>query len=90
MNQGPSWQADNSSDSQEIPRIYGTRKLVINALPRTRHLPEPEADQYIPIHSTSSWSILTLSYLLFLVFQVAYFTQTSPIESLYAFRRDGN
>lgn len=47
MNQVPSWHANGFLDSQEILRIYEARKF-INAFTRTRHVPEPEADQSSP------------------------------------------
>jgi hypothetical protein len=37
MEQSPSWEAETSLATQEIPRIYGTRRF-ITAFTRARHL----------------------------------------------------
>jgi len=34
--QSPSWEANSHSGSQEIPRLYGTRRF-ITVFPRARH-----------------------------------------------------
>jgi len=62
MEQSPSWEANWSAVSQEIPAFYGTRRF-ITALTSARHLSLPWASSIQSTHpdSTSRRSILILS-----------------------------
>ena len=85
MVQSPSWEANWFAASQEIPRIYGTRRF-ITAFTSFRH---PSLSWASPIQSTcpqpTSWrSILILSTHLRLGLPSGLFPSGFPTRSLYA------
>jgi hypothetical protein len=83
MEQSPSWEANRSSASQEIPSFYGTRRF-ITAFTRARHLPLAWtiSIQSMPPHPT--WSILILSSHLRLGLPSGLLPSGLPTKILYA------
>jgi hypothetical protein len=83
MQQGPSWEANMPSASQEIPPFYVTRWF-ITALTSARHLSLlcGRPIQSMPPHYTSWRSALILSSIYAWVFQVDFFLQVSPSTHL--------
>ena len=85
MVQSPSWEANLFAASQEIPRIYGTRRF-ITALTSLRHLSLTWASpiQSIYPHPTSWRSILILSTHLSRGLPSGLFPSAFPTKTLYA------
>jgi hypothetical protein len=85
MEQSPSWESNRFSATQEIPRIYGTRKF-ITAFTSARHLSlswASSTQSMIP-HSNSWRSSLILSSHLSLCLPSGLFAYGFPTETLYS------
>ena len=84
MQHSPSWEVNKFSASQEIPRIFGTRRF-ITAFTSARHLSLSQATpiQSISPHPTSWRSILMLSYHLCLGLPSGLFPSGFPTNTLY-------
>jgi len=84
MQQNPSWEANRFAASQEIPRIFGTRRF-ITVLTSARHLSLSWANsiQFPQPPPTSSRSILILSTHLRLGLPHGLFPSGFPTRTLY-------